>query len=73
MNNMFLTCCRMFFWGACLSSCESLPLFSRNPDLSFWKSRPLILEIPDLSFWKSQTSHFGNPRSLILENQDLLI
>ena len=37
------------FLGACLSSCESLPLFSRNPDLSFWKSRPLILEIPDLS------------------------
>lgn len=49
MNNMFLTCCRMFFWGACLSFCESLPLVSRNP-------RPLILEIPDLSLWKIRTS-----------------
>ena len=71
---MFLTCCRMFFGGACLSFCESLPLVSRNQDLSFWKSkishfgnpRPLILEIqtshfgnPDLSFWKSQISLFG--------------
>ena len=48
----------VFFGGACLSSCESLPLVSRNPDLSFWKS---------------QTSHFGNPRSLSLEDQDLLV
>ena len=65
MNNMFLTCCRMFLWGgACLSSCESQPLVSRNPDLSFWKSqtshfgnpRPLFLEIPDLSLWKIRTS-----------------
>ena len=43
----------VFFGGACLSFCESLPLVSRNPDLSFWKS---------------QTSHFGNPKSLSLED-----
>ena len=48
----------VFFGGACLSFCESLPLVSRNPDLSFWKS---------------QTSHFGNPISLSLEDQDLLV
>ena len=49
MNNMFLTCCRMFFGGACLSFCESLPLVSRNPDLSFWKSQiSLSLEDQDL-------------------------
>ena len=48
----------VFFGGACLSFCESLPLVSRNPDLSFWKS---------------QTSLFGNPRSLSLEDQDLLV
>ena len=29
----------VFFGGACLSFCESLPLVSRNPDLSFWKSQ----------------------------------
>ena len=54
----------VFFGGACLSFCESLPLVSRNPDLSFRKSqtshfgnpRPLILEIPDLSLWKIRTS-----------------
>lgn len=54
----------VFFGGACLSFCESLPLVSRNQDLSFWKSkishfgnpRPLILGIPDLSFWKIRTS-----------------
>ena len=46
------------FLGACFSFCESLPLVSRNPDLS-------VLQ--------SQTSHFGNPRSLILEDQDLLV
>ena len=46
------------FLGACFSFCESLPLVSRNPDLSFWKS---------------QISHFGNPRSLSLEDQDLLV
>ena len=49
----------VFFWGgACLSFCESLPLVSRNPDLSFRKS---------------QTSHFENPISLSLEDQDLLV
>ena len=48
----------VFFRGACLSFCESLPLVPRNPDLSFWKS---------------QISHFGNPRSLSLEDQDLLV
>ncbi len=39
----------VFWGGACLSFCESLPLVSRNP-------RPLILEIPDLSLWKIRTS-----------------
>lgn len=48
----------VFFGEGCLSFCESLPLVSRNPDLSFRKS---------------QTSHFGNPRSLSLEDQDLLV
>lgn len=48
----------VFLGGACLSFCESLPLVSRNPDLSFRKS---------------QTSHFGNPRFLSLEDQDLLV
>lgn len=50
MNNMFLTCCRMFFLGgACLSFCEI-------QTSCFEKSRPLILEIPDLSLWKIRTS-----------------
>ena len=46
----------VFFGGACLSFCESLPLILRNPDLSFWKSQISHLEIPDLSLWKIRTS-----------------
>ena len=46
----------VFFGGACLSFCESLPLILRNPALSFWKSQISHLEIPDLSLWKIRTS-----------------
>lgn len=49
----------VFFWGGLASH--------------FVKACLLFREIPDLSFWKSQTSHFGNPRSLSLEDQDLLV
>ena len=39
----------------------------------FVKACLLFREIPDISFWKSQISHFGNPRPLSLEDQDLLV
>lgn len=60
MNNMFLTCCRMFFLGGVASHFVKACLLFREIQIScFEKSRPLILEIPDLSFWKSQISLFG--------------
>lgn len=47
----------VFFGGACLSFCESLPLVLRNPrSLILRNPRSLILVIPDLSLWKIRTS-----------------
>ena len=57
MNNMFLTCCRMFFLGGLASHFVKDCLLFREIQIShLGNPRPLILEIPDLSLWKIRTS-----------------